>query len=70
MSFGILCMFLNLQYYEHLISILFLVFEFPPFLCLTIHGQIVPSFLFHGVKAFTATTVITIVLTNKVLNIW
>ena len=69
--FGILCMFLNLQYYEHLISILFLVFEFPLLsLYLAIHGEQVPSFLFHIFEGIYSNPVTTIVLTNKVLNIW
>ena len=69
--FGILCMFLNLQYYEHLISILFLVFEFPLLsLYLAIHGDQVPSFLFHIFEGIYSNPVTTIVLTNKVLNIW
>ena len=45
--FGILCMFLNLQYYEHVICILFWVFEFPLLsLYLEIHGEQLPSFFF------------------------
>ena len=69
--FGILCMFLNLQYYEHLISILFLVFEFPLLsLYLAIHGEQVPSFLFHICEGIYSNPVTTIILTNNVLNIW
>ena len=69
--FGILCMFLNLQYYEHLISILFLVFEFPLLsLYLAIHGEQVPSFLFHICEGIYSNPVTTIILTNNVINIW
>ena len=70
--FGILCMFLNLQYYEHVICILFWVFEFPLLsLYLAIHGEQLPRFFFfHICEGIYRDPVTTIVLTNKVLNIW